>query len=112
MAIDGLSFEFFNETSITDRVENELRLEADRRIDDLARGHKDIRGIRVALEELTGDETPHQYQARVTVYARPKDVAAVGKHETATGALKGAMDGVERQVRKRREKLGRPWEQP
>jgi len=91
---------------------NELIVEAEGRLRQLALGHSDMIGGSVALEELTGDTTPHRYQARVVAYMRPDNLAAVEKGETAVEALKGALNAVERQVRERREKLGKPWQQP
>jgi hypothetical protein len=39
-------------------------------------------------------------------------VAAVEKDETIEGALSGALDAVERQVRERRTKLAEHWKEP
>ena len=72
----------------------------------------DIVGAEVAVEELTGDTTPHVYEVRAVVYMRPENIAAVEKQETASGALKGALSALERQVRQIREKLAEPWNQP
>jgi len=102
-------FEFQSEIPNSD---NELIVEAEGRLRQLASGHSDMIGGSVALEELTGDITPHRYEARVVAYMRPDNVAAVEKRETAIEALKGALNAVERQVRERREKLGKPWQQP
>jgi len=98
-------FEFYNTASLTERVEDELWSEADRRLRALIDGHTDITGASVAVRELTGDETPHLYQVRVSVYMRPEDVVVIEKQETVVGALKGALDTVERQVRETRAKL-------
>ena len=46
------------------------------------------------------------------VYGRPDHTAATEKGDNPTIALKGALSALERQVRNRREKLGRPWQQP
>jgi hypothetical protein len=78
----------------------------------LLEGHTDIVCAEVAIEELTGDTTPHVYEARVVVYMRPENVVSVEKQETAIGALKGSLSAVERQVRSLREKLGEPWKRP
>jgi hypothetical protein len=106
------NFAFRNEASLPDQVEADLWTEADRRLRALAEGHTDIVDAAVAVEELTGDTTPHLYEARVVVYIRPEDIVAVEKQETAEGALKGALDAVERQVRERRVKLRETWKQP
>jgi ribosome-associated translation inhibitor RaiA len=102
-------FGFRNEASLPDRVEAELRAEAEGRLRALTDGHTDITGASVAVEELTRDTTPHLYEVRVVVYMRPQDVFAVEKQETAAGALKGALDAVERQVREHRAKLRETW---
>jgi hypothetical protein len=84
---------------------DELITEADRRLRALAEGHSDMIGASVAMEELTGGETPHVYQARVIAYIRPNNVVAVEKRDAPETALKGALSAVERQVHELREKL-------
>jgi hypothetical protein len=64
------------------------------------------------MEELTGGTTPHRYEVRVVAYMRPEHVVAVEKQETVEGALKGALNAVERQVRELRDKLRERWKQP
>jgi ribosome-associated translation inhibitor RaiA len=93
-------------------VEEALLEETAVRLRELAQGHNDMIGASVALEELTRAGTPHVYQVRVVVYIRPDNVVAVEKAETLELALKGAVDAVERQVRKLREKVGEPWQRP
>jgi ribosome-associated translation inhibitor RaiA len=69
-------------------------------------------GASVALEELTQEETPHVFEARVVAYIKPDNIAAIEKSDSALGALKGALSAVERQVREFRNKLGEPWKRP
>jgi ribosome-associated translation inhibitor RaiA len=102
---------FRNEAALPEGTETELVAEADRRLRALMDGHTDITGASVAVEELTGDATPHTYEARVVVSIRPHDVFAAEKHETVEGALNGALDGVERQVRENRTRLRETWKQ-
>jgi ribosome-associated translation inhibitor RaiA len=109
MSQTDFSFEFLGELAQPD--EN-LRIEAERRLRELAEGHTDIIGASVAIEELTGAETPHRYQARVVVYMRPSDIAAVEKGPNAMTALEQSLNVVERQVREYREKLRERWKQP
>lgn len=91
-------------------IEDELRPELEKRLLDLAKGHKDIVGASAVVEELARNrETPFVYRARVVVYVRPENIAADEKADTPQAALKGALDGVIRQVRAKREKLGKPW---
>ena len=101
--------ELNNETRYPDAP---FRREAVHRMQGLSQTHHDMTGAAVALEELTGDETPHVYQARVVLYMRPKDVIAVHKEPEPMMALKSALDAVERQVREQREKLRETWAQP
>jgi hypothetical protein len=93
-------------------LEDELIVEADERLRSLAEGNDDMVGASVALEELTGGETPHFYQARVVAYIRPDNIVGVEKADSPDAALKSALTAVERQVRQRRDKLGKRWQQP
>jgi len=102
-------FEFY--TEVPDPRDG-LRLEAQNRLWELAEGYQDMIGASVALEELTQEETPHVFEARVVVYIKPDNIAAVEKSDSAMGALKGALDAAERQVRELRNKLGEPWKRP
>lgn len=106
------SFEFYNEVPFLEHLETELRAEAESRLRELAADHTDIIGASVAIEEVTGDTTPHRYQVRVVVYMRPDNVAAVEKGETVEAALNGALAAVERQVREYRNKLRERWKPP
>jgi ribosome-associated translation inhibitor RaiA len=109
MSQTDFSFEF--QTEIEQPDEN-LRIEAERRLRELTEGHTDIIGASVAIEELTGAETPHRYQTRIVLYIRPSDIAAVEKAPDAITSLEQALDVVERQVREHREKLSERWKQP
>lgn len=86
--------------------------QAETRLRDLAEGKKDIVGAAIAVEPVAKGESPYLYQARVVVYARPENVAAVEKAEAPEIALKQAVDAAVRQIRARRDKLGKPWQQP
>lgn len=75
------------------------------RLRDLARGHTDITGAAVALEQpAQGRETSFVYEASVTVYFRSQNIAAVKEAGDPHVALKEALDAIERQVRQAREK--------
>lgn len=95
-------FEFYNETDLPDA---EYYDTAYSQITDLAEGHKDITGASVSLEELSSEETPHAYQARVVLYVRPTNIVATEKMPSALDALQNALDAVIKQVREKREKL-------
>ena len=100
------TFEFHSEAEHLGREqEAELRLEAERRLMDMAAGHTDLVGASLALRQLAHDETPHAYQARVIGFVRPSSLAASEKAGTAKAAVKGALDDLERQIRKKRERL-------
>lgn len=94
--------EFYNKVSNIN--DDALSKEAVNRLNALTKGHKDLTGASVALEELSHGETAYLYQARVVIYKRPENLAAVEKQATLEGALKGALDALEFQVRKDREK--------
>jgi len=105
MSID-FSFEFYCEFS---DPEDALRAEAESQLLALTKGHDDLIGASVTMEELTGETTPHRYEATVVVFKRPDNVAATEKAETPKGALKGALSAVERQVRELRDRLRETW---
>jgi ribosome-associated translation inhibitor RaiA len=86
--------------------------ETESRLRKLAEGRTDMVGAAVAVEELSHDQTPHSYRARVVVYIRPENIAAEEQGETLEGTLKEALEVIERQVRQRREKLNKQWERP
>ena len=94
------------------RIGQTLRDEAERRLRNLAKGHQDITGAAVAISLPAKTESGFIYKARVVAYVRPENLAGTEKADTIEGALKGALDAVERQVRKKREKLGEPWKRP
>ncbi len=102
----------FNSEGIGQEMEMALFDETDRRLRKLAEGHNDLVGAAVNLRVPAHEETPPLYEVTVVVYARPKQVAATEKRDTPTGALKGALSAVERQIREKRAKLGRRWERP
>lgn len=83
--------------------------EVEERLWALAREHTDIVGASVAVSTPGQGETPFLYQARIVIYARPEDIAAIKKDDTVQGALKAALTAIERQVRDKRERLGEPW---
>lgn len=109
MNIPDFDFEFY--TEIPDPGDA-LRAEAREHLLALTEGHDDVIGASIAMEELTGEETPHRYQARVVLFVRPENIAAVEKSDSAEGALNGALTAVERQVRKKRDKLRESWKRP
>lgn len=108
----AFEFEFYSESLPNPQLEDDLRAEAGRRLQALATGHDDMVGASVAIEKPVHGETAHLYEARVVAYIKPENIVAVEKEDGAMAALQAALDAVERQVRERREKRRKPWEQP
>jgi ribosome-associated translation inhibitor RaiA len=102
----------FKAEGLNEVTEADLFDEAYSRLQKLTEGHTDIVGAAVNITKPAQAETSFIYEATVVVYGRPDHTAGTEKGENPTIALKGALDAVERQVRSRREKLGKPWEQP
>lgn len=96
------NFEFYNETNLPDAEFYEMAYEE---ITDAAEGHNDIVGASVSLEELSGEETPHAYQAHVVLYVRPNNISATKLEESALTALQKALEVAVDQVREKRERL-------
>lgn len=86
--------------------------EADSRLRELAGDHNDLTGAAINVRQPAQKQTSFIYEVTVVVYARPKHIAATEKEADPITALKNALNAVERQVRKKREKLGDLWEQP
>jgi ribosome-associated translation inhibitor RaiA len=99
-------FEFYSDIPDLDET---LRAEAENRLWALTRGHDDLVGASVTLDELTGETTPHRYEATVVVFKRPDNVVATEKAGTVQAALKGALAAAERQIRELRDKLRETW---
>ena len=95
-------FEFYNETNLPDAEFYEM---AYNQITEVAEGHDDIVGASVSLEELSGEETPHAYQARVVLYVRPSHISSTEKMPSALDALQNALEDAIKQVREKRDKL-------
>jgi ribosome-associated translation inhibitor RaiA len=106
---NDFEIEFYSEI---DPLEEGIIEEADRRLRKLATGNTDITGASLAVEVAAQAENPFLYRVRVVVYTRPENVSAEEQSDTVRGALKGALSALERQVRERRDKLGKPWERP
>jgi ribosome-associated translation inhibitor RaiA len=88
------------------------RQEINQTLWDLASDHQDMTGASITLSQPAHGETPYLYRASIVVYMRPDNVYADEKSDTLEGAIKGASDSIERQVRERRDKLGEPWKRP
>jgi ribosome-associated translation inhibitor RaiA len=85
---------------------------ADERLRSLANGHSDLIGAAISMKQPAHKQGPTIFEATVAAYVRPSNVAATEKADNPMTALKGALDGVERQIRKKRERLKKSWERP
>jgi hypothetical protein len=91
--------------------EDSLFAEADRRLRELRGDHTDMIGATVTIRTEAARETP-LYEATVVATVRPDNIVAREQDRSPEIALGAALDAVERQIRDKREKLGKPWEQP
>lgn len=98
--------------SKSEQIEDDLESIASQRLRELRGDHSDMVSASVTIEPVTQSETPHNIQARVVIHMRPEQVVATHKDDSGTGALKGALDAVERQVREQRRKLKEHWKRP
>lgn len=101
-----------NSEGLSQEVERALFAEADNRLRSLAEGHTDLIGAAVSMKQPAHKEGPPIFEATVVTYIRPSNIAATEKADNPSMALKGALDGVERQIRKKRERLQKRWERP
>jgi ribosome-associated translation inhibitor RaiA len=110
--MDELDFTLELSTDLSDKeFEDTLFIEAESRLRQLRGEHNDMTGAAVTIRMAAAGETP-LYEASVVAYVRPENIAGREQDRSPANALNGALDAVERQVRAKREKLGRPWEQP
>ncbi len=107
-----LDFEFYSDDLSNPELEQDLWAEAWERVQALAEGHDDLIGASAAVERVEHKETPHVFQARIVAYIRPDNIVVKQKEESPMAALQQALDQLERQIRKKREKLGQPWKKP
>ena len=95
-------FEFYNETDLPDPEFYDLAYD---QVTEVAEGHNDVVGASISLKELSGEETPHAYQARVVLYVRPNNITATEVMPAPIDSLQNALDAAIKQVREKREKL-------
>lgn len=110
--MDELAFtlEFYTDLESSPR-EDALYEEAESRLRALRGEHTDLISATVTLRTEAARETP-LYEATVVAQVRPDNIVAREQDRSPEIALGAALDAVERQVREKREKLGKPWEQP
>jgi ribosome-associated translation inhibitor RaiA len=97
--------DFYVDTNIeVDGIGDEFVQEADRRLREMAQGHKDIVGAAVALEKVVKAETAFLYEVRIVLYKKPQYLRASEQHAEPIVALRTALEALEGQVLKSREK--------
>jgi ribosomal subunit interface protein len=106
MADLSFDIEFHSDTP---ELTDDLKEKTERRLAKLTKRRKDVTGASISVQTASGDTHPRSYRARVVLYLRPDNVAAVRKEETVSQALGDALDAVERQVREQRDKLRETW---
>ncbi|MDX1614391.1 MAG: hypothetical protein R3300_08780, partial [Candidatus Promineifilaceae bacterium] len=92
-----------NAEGIGPGLEADLFAIADARLRELAGDKNDMIGAAVNIRQPAAGETPPLHEVTVVAYTRPKHVAATEKQRNVIGALKGALDAVERQIKQKRE---------
>lgn len=97
-----------NTDDLAKKVEYDLFTEAETSLKKLAHGHSDMTGAAINVRQ----PAPGTYEVTVVVYSRPEHVAATQKEANPFLALNEALTAVSRQIRERREKLKKRWEQP
>lgn len=102
----------FNSEQLHKKVEYDLFVQAETQLKKLARGHSDITGAAVNVRRPAHGETTPLFEVTVVVYGRPDHIAATQKKSEPSLALSAALDAVERQIRERRDKLKKHWQQP
>lgn len=103
----NFDFEFYSEVPDPNDA---LRGMALTRLEALAADRRDMIGASVALEDISNENTPNRFKARIVAYTKPKNVAATEKGPSSEQALKGAIEAIERQVHQEREKMRKPWQ--
>ena len=101
-----------NSEHLSKQVEYDLFTEAETRLRDLAANHTDLTGAAINVRQPAQGITPPLHEVTVVVYSRPEHVAATQKEADPQLALGQALDAVERQIRERRDKLKKRWQQP
>ena len=110
--VNELDFTIEFKSDLTDKAfEGALMGQAESHLRSLAEEQDDLTGAAVAIREQAAGETPI-YEATVVAYVRPENIAGKEKDESPEAALQGALDAVERQIRKKRERLAERWQQP
>jgi ribosome-associated translation inhibitor RaiA len=101
-----------NSEHLPKEAEYELFTTAETRLKQLAADQTDLVGAAINIRRPASGETVPLHEVTVVVYGRPHHISATQKEANPPMALDAALNAVERQIRDRREKLKKPWEQP
>ena len=99
MAFD---FQFSNEVK---EQKDALWQEAETRLSKLGLSRKGVIGATVNIEKEVKAQTPHLFRVNIVLHHRKSNVVSQKKAKDPMTALKSALDALERQLRKRREKM-------
>ncbi len=101
-----------NSENLSKKTEYNLFTEAEICLKELANDHTDLIGAAINIRQPAHGQTPPLYEVTIVVYGRPDHIAATEKESDLYQAFRGALKAVKRQIREKREKLKKRWEQP
>lgn len=101
-----------NSDYLPKETEYDLFAEAETRLKELAAGHSDLKGAAINIRRPAAKTTAPLHEVTVVVYVRPKNISATHKESDPQMALREALDAAVGQIRDKRAKLGKRWEQP
>lgn len=101
MPMTDFEYEFYSKV----HVDDDVKTKTERRLRELAAGHRDMIGASVAVEQQASGETGYLFRARIRAYVKEDKIVAVEKESSVRAALQGALDAVERQVREHRDEM-------
>lgn len=101
MEATDLAIEYHSDTS---EFTDELKAKVADRLVKLTKQRREVTGASVGVHTDSGDTHPKEYRARIVLYQSPSSVAVNQKAGTVSGALAEALDSLERQVRKARDR--------
>ncbi len=104
--VEDFDFEFYSEV---DPIDPGVEHNAEHELRQLAEGHTDLVGAHVSIRQPVHAATNYLYEVNIVAYLRPENVDASAEDDTVEGAMKEALSGITRQVREKRERLGKPW---
>ena len=71
-------------------------------MDKLEAGRRDITGAHLSVKQMSGKPTVNEYEATLTLYHKPDNIAGSGKSPVIPEAIMEAFSSVERQLKKAR----------